>query len=384
MEQSKNDTSLLPRMFYFVDYVNGVVLSMLNSDPPIEVDSDIVIALMKLEKDTLSTVLANIPILKDIVSSLQPANPPPLQPTSETSLPQSDEKKVDQEPTDPAESLLFWMANFIGTCWEYYERLVRSFPSPHQSSFQTVILDDPSFTDNFLESLKLATSLGTEICLRTFTRILNMPFVKERFTSGDLVRKMFETVDFVSLPLSMSAIHYRVTSLLETMMDPVRGDIEALFKQYPQLRVSVFEPARRYIHFVFHNLHRFTLNAEYRRAFDDAVCRIHNDIKNMELRSDEHDAVFVSELVRWEVRTMVEKENEESLKIVFQSMLNRGYRWKQDKPERQKRREVLLREEGWDDTLELRVVGIEVDTNQEMLGKAAAFRSVSSFNADEW
>ncbi|KAK2939905.1 hypothetical protein BLNAU_25182 [Blattamonas nauphoetae] len=371
-------------MLYFVDYVNGVVLCMLRSDPPIEVDSEVVFALMKLEKDVFSTVLANIPILKDIVSSLQPANSPHLQPTSETSWPQSDEKKVDLEPTDPAESLLFWMANYIGNCWEYYERLVGSFPSPLQSSFQTIILDDPSFTDNFLESLKLTTSLGTEICLRAFSRILYTSSVKERFTSGDLVRKMFETVDFVSLPLSKSEIHFRVTSLLETMLDPVRGDNEAIFKQYPQLRVSVFEPARQYIHFVFHNFDRFTLNAEYRRAFDNTVCRIHNYIKNMELRSDEHDADFVSELVRWEVRTMVEMENEESFKIVFQTLLNRAYRWKQDKPERQKRREVLLKEEGWDDTLELRVAGIEVNNNQEMLGKIAAFRSMSSFNADEW
>ncbi|KAK2955319.1 hypothetical protein BLNAU_9710 [Blattamonas nauphoetae] len=41
--------------------------------------------------------------------------------------------------------------------------------------------------------------------------------------------------------------------------------------------------------------------------------------------------------------------------------------WRHGKQERQKIQEVLLREEGWDDGFELRVVGIEVDTNDTIL-----------------
>ncbi|KAK2959441.1 hypothetical protein BLNAU_5490 [Blattamonas nauphoetae] len=103
----------------------------------------------------------------------------------------------------------------------------------------------------------------------------------------------------------------------------------------------------------------------------------------MELRADEHDADFVSEMVKWETRTMVEMENEKPFGSVFRSMLNRTYEWKRNKRERQKRREVLLREEGWDDALEQRVVGIEVDTNQDMMGLTVFFRIELALNADE-
>ncbi|KAK2950924.1 hypothetical protein BLNAU_14114 [Blattamonas nauphoetae] len=75
----------------------------------------------------------------------------------------------------------------------------------------------------------------------------------------------------------------------------------------------------------------------------------------MELRSDEHDTDIVLAFVNWEMRTMVEMENEAQFEIVFHSMLDRISEWRQDKPERLKRREVLLREEGWDDGFELRV-----------------------------
>ncbi|KAK2953624.1 hypothetical protein BLNAU_11488 [Blattamonas nauphoetae] len=102
----------------------------------------------------------------------------------------------------------------------------------------------------------------------------------------------------------------------------------------------------------------------------------------MELRSDEIDADFVPELVKWEVRTMVEMENEEYFKRVFMSIGNRTWKWNRDKRERQKRREVRLREEGWDDAFELRVVGIEVDTIQSIHKNAKAFRIEQAFNSD--
>ncbi|KAK2962069.1 hypothetical protein BLNAU_3125 [Blattamonas nauphoetae] len=103
----------------------------------------------------------------------------------------------------------------------------------------------------------------------------------------------------------------------------------------------------------------------------------------MELRSDELDVDCVSELVKWEVRTMVEMENEEKLKFVFRSMLNRTSEWNHPKRERQKRREVLLREEGWDDAFELRVVGLEVDANETMKDLATYFSVELAYNVNK-
>ncbi|KAK2961159.1 hypothetical protein BLNAU_3927 [Blattamonas nauphoetae] len=103
----------------------------------------------------------------------------------------------------------------------------------------------------------------------------------------------------------------------------------------------------------------------------------------MELRADEHDADVVLELVKWEVRMMVEMENEDDFQIVFENMLDKTQEWNQNIPERQKRREVLLGEEGWDDVFELRVVGIEVDTTEEMKECTRRFRVEQGFNTDE-
>ncbi|KAK2940919.1 hypothetical protein BLNAU_24169 [Blattamonas nauphoetae] len=82
----------------------------------------------------------------------------------------------------------------------------------------------------------------------------------------------------------------------------------------------------------------------------------------MELRSDELDSDFVSELVKWEMRTMIETENEEYCVRVFWNMLRGTCEWNRTLPERQKRRQVLLREEGGDDALDLRVVGTDYRT----------------------
>ncbi|KAK2954430.1 hypothetical protein BLNAU_10598 [Blattamonas nauphoetae] len=102
----------------------------------------------------------------------------------------------------------------------------------------------------------------------------------------------------------------------------------------------------------------------------------------MELRSDEHDADVVSELVKWEVRTMDEMENEANFVGLFQSMTSRTSEWNRNKRERQKRREVLLREEGWDDAFELRVVGIERNTYRSLPYWERRFRKELTFNAD--
>ncbi|KAK2950929.1 hypothetical protein BLNAU_14119 [Blattamonas nauphoetae] len=166
------------------------------------------------------------------------------------------------------------------------------------------------------------------------------------------------------------------------MFKPIGDDEDAKFRQYVLIRASVFEPAKPFIIFVFRKSDKLVLSEEDRKVFDACVNVTHHHIKDMELRSDEHEANFVSELVKWEMRQIVEMEKDDHLQSCFQNMLNRTSEWNQNKQERQKRREVVLREEGWDDGFELRVVGIEAGTNQEMVDLAADFRVEQAFNTN--
>ncbi|KAK2961141.1 hypothetical protein BLNAU_3909 [Blattamonas nauphoetae] len=230
----------------------------------------------------------------------------------------------------------------------------------HQSSFQTVILDDPSFPDLILNSLRLNDKDIRQKTISTLSSIVIVfPWMKEQFMTANLVGRMLETVDFVSLPLSESDTLFYHIGFIWRIFHQKGDDEETRFKQYRLCRVSVFEPAKQFLIFIFHTSDKLILKEEDKSELENCLCQIHHHIKNMELRSDEHDADFVSELVKWEMRTMVEMENEEHFEGVFQSMLNSTYKWNRAKPEWQKRREVRLREEGWDDAFEQRVVGIE-------------------------
>ncbi|KAK2952729.1 hypothetical protein BLNAU_12378 [Blattamonas nauphoetae] len=152
------------------------------------------------------------------------------------------------------------------------------------------------------------------------------------------------------------------------MFESDSTNAEGFIDSNPLIRVSVFEPAKQYVTFMFQNYDRLTLDHPIdREDHENAVCLIHCHLKIVELRSDEHEPAFVSVLVKWEVRTMVEMEYETYFAIVIESVGNRTHEWQECKQDRQKRRERLLREEGWDDALDLRVVGIHVDTPQKVL-----------------
>ncbi|KAK2944486.1 hypothetical protein BLNAU_20583 [Blattamonas nauphoetae] len=162
-------------------------------------------------------------------------------------------------------------------------------------------------------------------------------------------------------------------------------DDDVQFERYPLIRVSVFEPVKEFITFIFHNSGKLILNENDKTLLENQLCWMRHHINNMELRSDEHDADIVSELVKWEIQQMVEMENEEDLKsIIFSSMLNRTYEWKRDKPERLKRREVVLRKEGWDDAFELRVVKMDADTDLERKLIIEVMRALQALNVDEF
>ncbi|KAK2961105.1 hypothetical protein BLNAU_3873 [Blattamonas nauphoetae] len=273
---------------------------------------------------------------------------------------------------------------FVSRSWDFFVGLTYKIAEPHKSTFQTVIIDDPSFPDLILNCLKL---IHTEIRQHTIAAIHNIvivyPSMKEQFMKVNLVGRMFKTVDFVSLPLSESNTLLELTKFISNMFLPIGGNTEARFEQYPLIRISVFEPAKQFIIFMFNNSDKLILNEEDKALLETVLCWVHRSIKNLELRSDEHGTDFVSELVKWEIRTMVEMENENHFTIRFQSMLNRTWEWNQNKRERQKRREVLLREEGWDDAFEQRVVGIEMGTNQDIQSVARPFRIEMALNADE-
>ncbi|KAK2955037.1 hypothetical protein BLNAU_9968 [Blattamonas nauphoetae] len=255
---------------------------------------------------------------------------------------------------------------------------------PHKSSIQTIVLDDPSFPDLILNSLKLPhQEIRENIILAIANIVILFPSMKKQFMTANLVRRMFETVVFASHPLSESQTLLQLTRFIANMIEPIGYDEEPSIEHYPLIRVSVFEPARQFIIFIFHNSDNFFFDEEDKSDLDCSLCMIHHHIKNLEIRSDEHDADIVSELVKWETRLMVEMETDATSGNLFKSLLNRTQEWNEDKRDRQKRREVRLREEGWDDGFELRVVGIEVDTDQEIQDLATDFRIELAFNADE-
>ncbi|KAK2961182.1 hypothetical protein BLNAU_3950 [Blattamonas nauphoetae] len=268
--------------------------------------------------------------------------------------------------------------------WGIIVEVTSKSAGSHQKNFRRIIISLTSFPDLILNSLKLTHQGIRENTLDAITNIVNRyGKMRQQFISADLVSQMFKAVDFISFPLSESKTLFHLTKFISTMLDPMRDDEEEQFEQYPLIRVSVFQPVQQFIKLIFHNSDKLVLEEEDNFHFENHLRWIHIHITNMELRSDELDTDIVSELVKWEVRTMVKMENESQFKFVFQSMLSRTWEWNQDKRERQKRREVVLREEGWDDVFELRVVGIEVGTNQKLLSFASRFRVKFAFNLDE-
>ncbi|KAK2961204.1 hypothetical protein BLNAU_3972 [Blattamonas nauphoetae] len=373
-ELTGDDTFVITCSLEFCDLSISILTLLLRATPPVDVDSEIIQELILFVKEALSTILSNISNIDTLIASL-PSDSSPTTPLV---------SGVDAQLTDSLKVLRKKSKQFVSDGWRFFIRMTFRIVEPHKSSFQTIILDDPSFPSLILNSLKLThQGIRRDILMAITNIVINYPSMKERFMTANLVGRMFETVDFVSLPLSESRTLSYLTDFITRMCFRIGFDVETRFEQLPLIRVSVFEPAKQFLIFMFRNSDKLILNDEDKADFESFLCWIHNRIKNMELRSDEHDADIVSELVKWEGRTMVEMENEEHFEIVFESMLNRTSEWNRDKRERQKRREVRLREEGWDDAFELRVVGIEVDSYQDIHDIAEAFRIELALNTDE-
>ncbi|KAK2959860.1 hypothetical protein BLNAU_5057 [Blattamonas nauphoetae] len=265
--------------------------------------------------------------------------------------------------------------NFVDAAWLFFAKKTTIKAIPRKSSFTSTILDPHPFCENVIRSLKLNNPNTGHNIIKTINRILSrIPQMKESFISANLVERMFKTFDFASLPLSESQFHWDITRFVGLMIQPIMKDKETYPTQCAIFRVSVFEPVRQHVGFVLHNWKTLTFGTADTTQQESCVCLIVGIAKDMELESDELDSGFVNELVRWEVGQMVEIENETNINRVIQRIGNMIWMWKQREKERLKRRDVLLREEGWDDVFELRVVGIELDTEQYRQLRARQFR----------
>ncbi|KAK2961088.1 hypothetical protein BLNAU_3856 [Blattamonas nauphoetae] len=333
---TKNDPFLITRSLTFCSYAFLLPTFLLKTTPPIEVDSKIIRELILFVKEALPTIFTNISNIDTLIASL-PSDSSPTTPLA---------SGVDSQMIDSLNLLRDECEDFVRCGWLFFIGVTFRITEPHKSSFQTIILDDPSFPDLILNSLQLNHK---GIRAKTLAAICNI-----------------------------------LTYIVSKMFFPIGGTVDAKLEQDRLNRVYVFEPAQQFIIFMFNNSDILLLNEKDKIQLDDYLCWIHNYINNLELRSDEHETDIVSELVKWEMQTMIEMEKEESFQIVFDSMLNRTQEWNREKRERQKRREVRLREEGWDDAFELRVVGIEVDANQNIQNDARRFRRELAFNADEF
>ncbi|KAK2953611.1 hypothetical protein BLNAU_11475 [Blattamonas nauphoetae] len=324
------------------------------------VDSEIIQELIHFVKEALTTILANISNIDTLIASL-PSDSSPTTPCLTV---------VDIQMIDSLNRLRCWCEDFVNEVWLFLVNFTFTIHDIHESSFQTIVLDDLSFPDLILNSLRRNHK---DIRLNAIMTLNNIVIVSEwmrlQFIAVNLVERMFETVDFVSLPLSESETLLKLTKFIANLFYPIVDDEEARFEQYCLIRVSVFEPTKRFITFIFHNSDKLILDEEDTKYLETCLCWIHRDIKN--------------KLVKWEVRTMVEMENEMNFQVVFKSMLDRTREWNRDKRERQKRREVRLREEGWDDVFELRVVGIEAGRNLDIRIYAILFRIELVFNSEE-
>ncbi|KAK2950546.1 hypothetical protein BLNAU_14540 [Blattamonas nauphoetae] len=359
---------------YVIFCTSSIKLSILHlkKTPPNKVDSAVIRESILLVKEALRLILNHLGNIDNLNTSL-PSDSSPSTPLVSGG---------DTQTIDSLKQLRSRCELFVNIGWNFFLYLTFKITDPHEYSFQTSLLDDPSFPDLILNSLKFP---GCQIRYFTIMTAMNIViefgWMREKFMTANLVGRMFETDDFDSLPLLEPKTLLQLAKFIGCMLDPSGDDEEARFEQYPLIRVSVFEPAKQFLIFIFHNSDNLILDEKEQCEFERCLCMIHNHLKDMELRFDELDTDVVSELVKWEVRQMVKVENEETFETFFESMLNRTSEWNQDKRERQKRREALLREEGWDDAFELRVVGIEADTLWGIVDFAEDFSVEMTFNS---
>ncbi|KAK2958187.1 hypothetical protein BLNAU_6891 [Blattamonas nauphoetae] len=295
---TKNDRFIITRSLDFCSHSFRIPTLLLAATPPIEVDSEIIRELLLFVKEALTTILSNISYIDPLIAFL-PSDSSPTTPFF---------SGVDKQVKSSLTLLRNQCEEFVSKGWAFLFDSTFYITEPHKPSFQTIILDDLSFPDLILNSLKLKHK---DIRKRTIKAL-----------SSIVTETLSELTDFIS-----------------SVCDPI-GDDDDQSEQYLHIRASVFEPAKPFIIFIFNNSDKLVLSENYQFLLTRYLNTIFFHTTEMELRSDEHDADVVSALVKWETRTMVEMESEEHFDSALTTMLNRTSEWNEDKPEQQKRREV--------------------------------------------
>ncbi|KAK2959442.1 hypothetical protein BLNAU_5491 [Blattamonas nauphoetae] len=213
----------------------------MTAEPPIEVDSEIVLELLVLVKEALPMILWTISFIDNLIASL------PSDSSSTTPLISGDDTHV----VDSLDNLKDKCEECVSDGWNYLLNWTYSLTTPLKSAFQTIIIDDPSFPYLILSSLQLShEDVKVNIIITILNIVLHNPWMKENLITSNFIGMIFETVDFVSLPLSESETQFQLTKFLYLMVDPIGKDEDTIFEQYRHIRVSVFEPAKKFITFI--------------------------------------------------------------------------------------------------------------------------------------
>ncbi|KAK2950268.1 hypothetical protein BLNAU_14760 [Blattamonas nauphoetae] len=328
LELTKDDRYNVTHPLGFCSHSFRIPNLLLNATPPIEVNSQIIRKLILFVKETLTTILTTISNIDNLIASLPSDSSPttPLVPG------------VDAQMTFTLQILRKEFADYVDSSWCFFADLTCNLTTLHRPSFEKIVLDDPSFPDLVLNSLKLPRQDVRSNTLRTVTNVVcEFPWMKKKMAASHFVEKMFETVDFGSFPLSASHTIFQLSNFIANMISPIQGDEKTWFKQPDLVSLSVFEPAKPFLTYLFQNSDKLILDEADKAELDFRVCLVHRHIKNMELGSFNLCPDFVTS------------------------------EWKQHEPEQQKRREVLLREEGWDDAFELRVEPVKFQYEQTLI-----------------
>ncbi|KAK2944487.1 hypothetical protein BLNAU_20584 [Blattamonas nauphoetae] len=142
---TKNDRFLVSCSLPFCGYSFLLPILLLRATSPIEVDSEIIRDLILFVKEALPTILTNISNIDNLIASL-PSDSSPTTPLV---------CGVDTHITDSLDHLRDKCEDFVKDGLNFFINLTYKITDPHKSSFQAIILDDPSFPDLILNSLKL-------------------------------------------------------------------------------------------------------------------------------------------------------------------------------------------------------------------------------------
>ncbi|KAK2944893.1 hypothetical protein BLNAU_20183 [Blattamonas nauphoetae] len=145
IQRTKDDPFRITRSLDYCSYSFLLPLPLLKATPRIEVDSEIIRELILFVKDALTTILTNISNIDNLIASL-PSDSSPTTPSVSGD---------DTQMADSLKELRDECEKYLRNGWIFFVGVTYAISDFHKSSFQTIILDDPSFPDLILNSLKL-------------------------------------------------------------------------------------------------------------------------------------------------------------------------------------------------------------------------------------